>query len=70
MQLEGFKEDYNMTDLILRFDATDILEKSIGGRQRRILGGYAAGTTKDFQDEQFLMKGMDFRYLGVVRKGK
>ena len=63
MQLEGFKEDYNMIDLILRFDATDILEKSIDGRQRRILGGYAAGTTVDFQDENFLMKGMDFRYL-------
>lgn len=50
-------------NLILRFDASDVLEKSIGGRQRRILGGLAAGTTKDFQDEQFLMKGMDFSYL-------
>ena len=49
----------------LIFYATDVLEKSIDGfaRKRRILGGYAAGTTKDFQDEKFLMKGMDFRYL-------
>jgi hypothetical protein len=50
-------------DLELRFEATDILEKSIGGKTRRILGGYAAGTTRDFQDEKFLMKGMNFDYL-------
>ncbi len=47
----------------LRFDIVDVMEKAIGGKQRRLLGGYAAGTTKDFQDETFLMKGMDFSYL-------
>lgn len=47
----------------LRFDILEVMEKAIDGRQRRLLGGYAAGTTKDFQDEQFLMKGMDFSYL-------
>lgn len=47
----------------LRFDISEVMEKSVGGRQRRLLGGYAAGTTRDFQDEQFLMKGMDFAYL-------
>ena len=63
-QLEEFNEGLSMTDThILLFEATDVMEKAIGGRQRRILGGYAAGTTKDFQDEQFLMKGMDFSYL-------
>ena len=47
------------------------MEKSIepGGRKRRILGGYAAGTGKDFQDEQFLMKGMNFDYLNS-KQGK
>lgn len=39
------------------------MEKAIGGRQRRLLGGYAAGTTPDFQDEHFILKGMDFSYL-------
>ncbi len=49
----------------LRFEVTDVLEKSLddSGRPRRILGGYAAGTTRDFQDEQFLLKGMNFGYL-------
>lgn len=57
--------DLNMSDdiQILRFDIVDVMEKSIDGKNRRVLGGYAAGTTKDFQDEQFLMKGMDFSYL-------
>jgi len=52
-----------MTDQFLRFDISEVMEKAIEGRQRRLLGGYAAGTTPDFQDEQFLMKGMDFGYL-------
>jgi hypothetical protein len=52
-----------MNDLVLRFDIIDAMEKSIGGRERRILGGIAAGTTTDFQEERFLMKGMDFSYL-------
>ena len=70
MQSEEFNQDLNMSDShILLFEATDVMEKAIGGRQRRILGGYAAGTTKDFQDEQFLMKGMDFSYLGS-KQGK
>lgn len=49
----------------LRFDVTDVMEKSLDetGRPRRILGGFAAGTTKDFQEEQFLLKGMNFDYL-------
>ena len=44
---------------------SEAMEKSLepGGRKRRILGGYAAGTGKDFQDEQFLMKGMNWDYL-------
>jgi len=55
--------------LTLHIDVAEALEKSIGGKQRRILGGYAAGPSKDFQDEQFLMKGMDFAYLSS-RQGK
>lgn len=54
------------SNILLNFWITDIgdqeLEKSMGGTPR-ILGGYAAGTTKDFQDEQMVMKGMDFNYL-------
>jgi hypothetical protein len=63
MQSGELEEVYSMTNQVLLFQADEILEKSIGGRQRRILGGYAAGTTKDFQDEEILMKGMDFTYL-------
>ena len=50
--------------IILLFDASEVLEKSIGGRPRRILGGYAAGTTRDFQNEKVIMNGVDFSYLG------
>ena len=63
MQLEELKGDFNMTNQFLRFDISEAMEKSVEGRQRRILGGYAAGTTKDFQDEKFLLKGMNFSYL-------
>lgn len=56
-------EGLNMNDHILRFNVVDAMEKSINGKSRRILGGYAAGPSKDFQDENFLMKGMDFSYL-------
>lgn len=52
-----------LSNPFLRFDILEVMEKAVDGRQRRILGGYAAGTTKDFQDENFLMKGMDFSYL-------
>lgn len=52
---------------ILLFDATEIcnepLDKSMGGKPRRILGGYAAGTTRDFQNEKVIMDGVDFSYL-------
>lgn len=47
----------------LRFEVTEIMEKSINNRPRRVLGGFAAGTTKDFADERILLKGMDWRYL-------
>ena len=63
MQFEGLREDFNMPDQFLRFDISEVMEKAIDGKQRRLLGGYAAGTTPDFQDEKFLMKGMDFSYL-------
>lgn len=54
-----------MNEQYLRFEVTDVMEKSIDNsdRPRRILGGFAAGTTRDFQDEQFLLKGMNFAYL-------
>ncbi len=52
-----------LSNPFLRFDISEVMEKAIGGRQRRLLGGYAAGTTPDFQDEQFILKGMDFSYL-------
>lgn len=43
-----------------------ILEKSLNdGKQRRILGGYAAGTTRDFQDEKFILPYIDFSYLNT-----
>ncbi len=48
---------------ILIFDASEVLEKSMGGKPRRILGGYAAGTTRDFQNEKVIMDGVDFSYL-------
>lgn len=48
---------------ILIFDASEVLEKSMGGKARRILGGYAAGTTRDFQNEKVIMDGVDFSYL-------
>ena len=61
MQYGELERGFNMIEL--RFDIVEVMEKAIGGRQRRLLGGYAAGTTPDFQDETFLMKGMDFSYL-------
>lgn len=39
------------------------LEKGMPGSPMRMLGGYAAGTTKDFQDEQMVLDGMNFDYL-------
>jgi len=49
----------------LAFIITDIMEKSLEGdsRVRRILGGFAAGTTKDFQQERMILQGIDFDYL-------
>lgn len=40
------------------------LEKSFAGnQQRRILGGFAMGTSKDFQAENVILKGVDYSYL-------
>lgn len=59
--------------VILNFWVTDAeeqpLEKGMSSTAR-IIGGYAAGATKDFQDEQMVLKGINFDYLrsnqGVV----
>ncbi len=41
-----------------------LLEKSFdSGSTRRILGGFAAGTTRDFQGENMILSGVDFSYL-------
>ena len=48
---------------ILLFDASEVLEKSLNGRSRRILGGYATGATRDYQGEKVIQNGVDFSYL-------
>lgn len=56
-----------MNDVMLNFWITEVieepLEKGMSGSPMRMLGGYAAGTTKDFQDEQMVLEGMNFDYL-------
>lgn len=73
MQLEESRQDLigirQMIEEIhplFTINVIEAMEKAIddSGKKLRILGGYAAGTSKDYQDEQFLMKGMDFSYLG------
>ena len=56
---------FDEKDVMLNFWITDaeeeVLEKGMGSL--RMLGGYAAGTTRDFQDEKMILKGMNFDYL-------
>ncbi|UCE67401.1 MAG: hypothetical protein JSU85_05135 [Candidatus Zixiibacteriota bacterium] len=50
-------------DYFLHFEATEAMEKAFGETKLRMIGGYAVGTSRDFEDERAVLSGVDFSYL-------